>query len=58
MTAAGDEGPDAHRQLAALPLAVVLLAPGLQIASANPAAEQFFGAASPIGATLAVSASS
>lgn len=35
--------PDAHRQLASLPLAVVLLAPGLRIASANPAAEQFFG---------------
>ncbi len=39
-------GPDAHRQLAALPLAVVLLAPGLRIASANPAAEQFFGQSS------------
>ncbi|MEO6091536.1 MAG: ATP-binding protein [Novosphingobium sp.] len=36
-------GPDANRQLASLPLAVVLLAPGLRIASANPAAEQFFG---------------
>jgi two-component system nitrogen regulation sensor histidine kinase GlnL len=43
MTAANHVGPDAHRQLATLPLAVVLLAPGLQIASANPAAEQFFG---------------
>jgi two-component system nitrogen regulation sensor histidine kinase GlnL len=36
-------GPDAQRQLASLPLAVVMLAPGLRIASANPAAEQFFG---------------
>lgn len=35
--------PDAHRQLASLPLAVVMLAPGMQIAAANPAAEQFFG---------------
>jgi two-component system nitrogen regulation sensor histidine kinase GlnL len=35
--------PDAQRQLASLPLAVVLLAPGQRIASANPAAEQFFG---------------
>lgn len=35
--------PDAQRQLASLPLAVVLLAPGQTIASANPAAEQFFG---------------
>jgi two-component system nitrogen regulation sensor histidine kinase GlnL len=37
------EGPDAFRQLASLPLAVVLLEPGLRIAGANPAAEQFFG---------------
>lgn len=36
-------GPDAQRQLASLPLAVVLLAPGLEIAGVNPAAEQFFG---------------
>lgn len=36
-------GPDAQRQLASLPLAVVLLAPGQRIASVNPAAEQFFG---------------
>jgi two-component system nitrogen regulation sensor histidine kinase GlnL len=36
-------GPDAQRQLASLPLAVVTLAPGLRIAAANPAAEQFFG---------------
>ncbi len=36
-------GPDAQRQLASLPLAVLLLAPGQTIASANPAAEQFFG---------------
>lgn len=35
--------PDAQRQLASLPLAVVLLSPGQKIASANPAAEQFFG---------------
>ena len=35
--------PDAQRQLASLPLATVLLAPGLRIASANPSAEQFFG---------------
>ena len=35
--------PDAARQLASLPLAVVLLAPGQKIASANPAAEQFLG---------------
>jgi two-component system nitrogen regulation sensor histidine kinase GlnL len=35
--------PDAQRQLASLPLAVVMLAPRLTIAAANPAAEQFFG---------------
>lgn len=35
--------PDAQRQLASLPLAVVMLSPGLRIAAANPAAEQFFG---------------
>ena len=35
--------PDAQRQLASLPLAIVLLAPGQTIASVNPAAEQFFG---------------
>ena len=35
--------PDAQRQLASLPLAVVLLAPGQRIAAANPAAEQFLG---------------
>lgn len=35
--------PDAYRQLASLPLAIVMLAPGLEIAAANPAAEQFFG---------------
>ncbi|MDE8653872.1 two-component system sensor histidine kinase NtrB [Novosphingobium album (ex Liu et al. 2023)] len=35
--------PTANRQLASLPHAVVLLEPGLTIASANPAAEQFFG---------------
>lgn len=38
--------PDARRLLASLPLAIVLLAPGLRIASANPAAEQFFGQSS------------
>lgn len=40
---AAAEQPDAQRQLASLPVAVVLLAPGLRIASVNPAAEQFFG---------------
>ncbi len=40
---AGANGPDAQRQLASLPLAVLLLAPGQTIASANPAAEQFLG---------------
>lgn len=35
--------PDLHRQIASLPLVVLLLAPGQRIASANPAAEQFFG---------------
>lgn len=34
---------DAHRLLASLPLAVVLLAPGQRISWANPSAEQFFG---------------
>jgi two-component system, NtrC family, nitrogen regulation sensor histidine kinase GlnL len=34
---------EAQRQLASLPLAVVLLSPGQRLASANPAAEQFFG---------------
>ena len=43
MTTPGHAGPDAARQLATLPWAVVLLAPGLRISSANPAAEQFFG---------------
>lgn len=36
-------GPDAQRQLASLPLAIVLLSPGQKIAAANPAAEQFLG---------------
>jgi len=36
-------GLDAQRQLASLPLAVVLLSPGQRIAAANPAAEQFLG---------------
>ena len=43
MTLGSAKGPDAFRQLASLPLAVVLLEPGRRIASANPAAEQFFG---------------
>jgi two-component system nitrogen regulation sensor histidine kinase GlnL len=34
---------DVQRLFASLPLAVVLLAPGLSIASVNPAAEQLFG---------------
>ncbi len=38
--------PDALRQLASLPLAVVLLGPGQIIAAANPAAEQLFGQSS------------
>ena len=35
--------PDAQRQLASLPLAVVLLGPGQIVAAANPAAEQLLG---------------
>lgn len=35
--------PDAQRQLASLPLAVVVLSPGQSVAAANPAAEQFLG---------------
>ena len=35
--------PDAKRQLASLPFAVLLLAPGGAIAAANPAAEQILG---------------
>ena len=35
--------PDMVRLMASLPLAVVVLEPGLRIASLNPAAEQFFG---------------
>ena len=47
MTApAKQSGPDAQRQLASLPLAIVLLSPGQRIASANPAAEQFLGQSS------------
>jgi two-component system nitrogen regulation sensor histidine kinase GlnL len=38
-----NEPPEAQRQLASLPLAIVLLAPGQKIASANPAAEQLLG---------------
>ena len=43
MSAEKVSGPDAQRQLASLPLAILLLAPGQRIASANPAAEQFLG---------------
>lgn len=35
--------PEAQRLLASLPQAVILLEPGLMVASVNPAAEQFFG---------------
>jgi len=35
--------PDAQRQLASMPLAVLLLSPGQLVSSANPAAEQLFG---------------
>jgi len=35
--------PDARSQLASLPLAVILLAPRMRVAAANPLAEQFFG---------------
>ena len=42
MTSTSTGLPTASRQLASLPHAVVLLEPGLRIASANPAAEQFF----------------
>ena len=35
--------PDIGRLMASLPVAVVVLEPGLRIASLNPAAEQFFG---------------
>ena len=47
--------PDARSQLASLPIAVILLAPGLRIAAANPLAEQFFGqgARRLVGHTLA-----
>jgi two-component system nitrogen regulation sensor histidine kinase GlnL len=38
--------PDSRRQLASLPVAVILLGPGQVIASANPAAEQFLGQSS------------
>jgi two-component system nitrogen regulation sensor histidine kinase GlnL len=38
--------PDPWRQLASLPVAVVLLGPGQVIASVNPAAEQFLGQSS------------
>jgi two-component system nitrogen regulation sensor histidine kinase GlnL len=42
----GAGGPDPRRQLASLPVAVLLLGPGQIIASANPAAEQFLGQSS------------
>ena len=35
--------PELQRQVASLPLAILLLAPGQKIASANPAAEQLLG---------------
>ena len=35
--------PDLKRQIASLPLPVVLLGPGQRIAAVNPAGEQFFG---------------
>lgn len=35
--------PDAQRQLSSLPLAILLLSPGLIVAKANPAAEQLLG---------------
>jgi len=38
-----NSAPEAKRQLASLPHALVLLEPGQRIASVNPAAEQFFG---------------
>lgn len=53
--------PEAHRLLASLPHAVVLLEPGMRIASLNPAAEQFFGqslrrlAGSPLGDVVSFS---
>ena len=34
---------DPARQLASLPLAVVLLSPGQRVSAANPAAEQLLG---------------
>jgi two-component system nitrogen regulation sensor histidine kinase GlnL len=43
MTSDKGSVPDAQRQLASLPLAILLLSPGQRIASANPAAEQFLG---------------
>ncbi len=39
-------GPDPRRQLASLPVAVMLLGPGQIITSVNPAAEQFLGQSS------------
>ncbi|CCA93394.1 nitrogen regulation protein NR(II) [Novosphingobium sp. PP1Y] len=47
--------PEANRLLASLPHAVILLEPGLRIASVNPAAEQFFGQSLRrlVGSTLA-----
>ena len=35
--------PDASRQLASLTVALIMLAPGMRVAGANPAAEQFLG---------------
>ncbi|MDE2405528.1 MAG: PAS domain-containing protein [Sphingomonadales bacterium] len=43
MSKAVAASPDARRQLASLPLAVLLLGPDQTIAAVNPAAEQFLG---------------
>jgi two-component system nitrogen regulation sensor histidine kinase GlnL len=54
-----DAAPDPARVLASLPMAVVLIAPGLTIAAANPAAEQVLGQSAarlrglPLGSVLA-----
>jgi len=43
MTSHRQAAPDCERQLASLPVALILLAPGMTVAAANPAAEQFLG---------------
>jgi len=43
MSRTGPAEPDARRQIASLPLAVLLLGPDQTIAGVNPAAEQFLG---------------